>query len=662
MIAHIRAVDSVRRIVAIGNVRDDPPPGPHWTSTPPGTSEQDLFRQTFFRPATEPGPANVLMHEDYRLWDSDNTEQEVQQAFDDMMVGWDRAGDMVATALLENRRAEWHFIANVRNQYDTPGQPPHYRDPTLEELRAQVNLALSRGAKGTTYFLYTSSVGYVSGYQYEGLVNTSTPRGHILPQWYTVQQVNNGLRPLGDAVYPLTWVDGFAGSAIPGNSFVKSTTGSYVEFGTFYDSQDSDRDYVLVVNRQNLTVPSAYQTVNVTLDADDLRCSSHGQGVYLLTDVLSGAAQGRSTDVDGRFVLRCPNMPPGSAQLLRIERSDTWSGQVTLAGDVRVPAGMTLNIDPGTDIRVLTGDDQPDPNGTYPDRTELIVQGALLVDGNMEEGPVTFCSADNPTLNTAWGGLRTDSGAQATFHWVRIENATRGIHLNGTPALLDWGGTDHLAGTRMDLCNLGVYATGVQNRVIENIDISGSVTGVRLYGCSQTTVRRVRVVGNSGNGVEVEQGSGNQVQNTTLIGDGQTYMQRGIYLSNTAGPTTLENNIITKVYYGIEAFNSSGITTRNNGVWQCSSSFFGLTPSGTTYYVPPRLVADGSDQLASDSPLVNAAWQGAGKLAAVRQTNPLDIGRYGGTSADHVTALASTFYSTDFGTEEEFTELAGSWN
>ncbi|MEW6756513.1 MAG: hypothetical protein AB1505_36915, partial [Candidatus Latescibacterota bacterium] len=438
VIAHIRVSDSIRRVIAIGNVRDDGPT--RWITTP--VDEQALFRERFFRPATEAGPANVLMHEDYVLGPQHTSEDAVQGCFDLLTEGWNRAGAMVRTALLDGRRAEWHFIAGMHDEWRSDGGYHQvYRYATLEELRAQTNLALSRGAKGITYFLYTSTNGLLpDGRQYDGLVAYAPPgvqRPHR-PSWDIVDAVNDTLRPLGTALYPLTWVAGFPQTSIPGGSLVVSATGSRVEFGTFYDAADDNRDYLLVVNRLNLRTPSSTQSVDVTLNANALQRTFRSAGVYYLTNVVSGERQVRSTDASGQFVLRCPSMPPGAARLFRIERVSEWSGTVTLTGDVTIPAGTSLTIAAGTEVRVLTGDDLA--GGTYPDGTEIIVQGVLNVNGSGAQ-PVVFRSADSPTSNVAWRGLRIGSGAgvQVSFAHTHVENPWPGIHLNGTPGLLNWG-------------------------------------------------------------------------------------------------------------------------------------------------------------------------------------------------------------------------------
>ncbi|MEW6750436.1 MAG: hypothetical protein AB1505_05595, partial [Candidatus Latescibacterota bacterium] len=339
VIDEIRGQDMTRRIIAVGNVMDDGLT--RWT-----TGEQAAFRNAFFR--ADAAPANILMHEQYVLWPSETSEDAVQGSMDDLRVGLDRAGDMVRTAIGQGRKAEWHLVANVSNQYDWTPDPPHdprwwtYRVPSVSELRAQTNLALCRGAKGITYFCYTSSQPNYSTWEWEYespvyWVDQSTPgqpRPRRQPHWDTVRAANDTLRPLGNALYPLTWTAGFPQTSIPDpqqpNNYVVSVAPGVerAEFGTFYDPApvDLNRDYLLVVNRRDLTVPSSSQDVAVTLRADHLRHADHGPGVYFLTNVVSGERQVRSTDAGGQLVLRCPAMPPGAARLFRIERVSEWSG------------------------------------------------------------------------------------------------------------------------------------------------------------------------------------------------------------------------------------------------------------------------------------------------------------------------------------------------
>ena len=96
VIDSIRADDTTRRIVAIGNTQSGV-----WDKW-----EQTAFRQSFFRPATEPGPANIFMQERYILGASETTEELVQGDFDLLSTALDTIGTMVDSARIEGRKAE----------------------------------------------------------------------------------------------------------------------------------------------------------------------------------------------------------------------------------------------------------------------------------------------------------------------------------------------------------------------------------------------------------------------------------------------------------------------------------------------------------------------------------------------------------------------------
>ena len=57
---------------------------------------------------------------------------------------------------------------------------------------------------------------------------------------------------------------------------------------------------------------------------------------------------------------------------------EVWSGTITLTGDVTVPKGITLTIEPGTDVICPARSDDT-AGGSITSLTELIVEGSLVV-------------------------------------------------------------------------------------------------------------------------------------------------------------------------------------------------------------------------------------------------------------------------------------------
>ena len=113
-----------------------------------------------------------------------------------------------------------------------------------------------------------------------------------------------------------------------------------------------------------------------------------------------------------------------------IPDDETWSGPtpIVLTGDVIVPVGTTLTIDPGTTIRV-----QPLADNSWGGldiaRVELIVAGTLNLQGSAGS-PVTFTSDRMPgPIPGDWYGIRLTDTADSTvtIHDLVVEFGIRGI-------------------------------------------------------------------------------------------------------------------------------------------------------------------------------------------------------------------------------------------
>ena len=340
VIDSIRAYDTEHRIIAVGNTWDT-----RWTS-----AEQTAFGQRFFRPDTtatgdpDPSPANIFMQEVYILRHGDSDEDDVQDRFDLLRTGLDAIGTMVRTARDSSRKAEWHFIANVGDQWQTtsgsttPCNQHYLRDPTVAELNAQVNMALSRGATGITYFLYTSSAPNScddDDYRYEGLVEYRDRSNHNQRNrrtvWNTVRTVNNTLRTLGDALYPLTWDAGFPSNSLSNATLVdmvRHATAGRLEFGVFHDD---DADYVLVVNRHNLTItPRRSQTIDLRFDTQQMQSNHATGGHYIVREIITNAENTHAADASNHIWVTGQTLAPGDARLYRIERMEVPSAPQNL--------------------------------------------------------------------------------------------------------------------------------------------------------------------------------------------------------------------------------------------------------------------------------------------------------------------------------------------
>ena len=91
-----------------------------------------------------------------------------------------------------------------------------------------------------------------------------------------------------------------------------------------------------------------------------------------------------------------------------LTQSETWSGEVIITGDVTVPSGMELTIEPGAVVRFQAlRDDQC--GGGDNTRSELIINGLLLASGT-EANPIIFTSTSASPAPGDWGGIQVWQG------------------------------------------------------------------------------------------------------------------------------------------------------------------------------------------------------------------------------------------------------------
>lgn len=144
--------------------------------------------------------------------------------------------------------------------------------------------------------------------------------------------------------------------------------------------------------------------------------------------------------------------PPTTSGALT--QDETWSASVILTGDVIVPAGISLVIEPGATIYFTAlSDDQA--GGPDPARTELIVEGTLIAE------QATFTSSN--ILSQArgdWGGIHLTPSLDNT-----------GISLND--CTIEFAGTGITALFSRRNGHLHISSTRVRYNLSDGISITG---------------------------------------------------------------------------------------------------------------------------------------------------------------------------------------------
>jgi hypothetical protein len=225
----LRDVDSLRPAVVVGRLDSYP--------------KKERFLQALF---VEGGEANVFQHEHYVFRGNVPTAwgPELGRRIDALVDGYDGVARD-----LRDRFGRWHAIVQVQGEDRDGGV--YYRKPSAAEIRLQAGLALSRGASGIVYFLYSSGEEVIrhddgsvrQRRTYHGLVD----QGRLPSKRYeAVSELNAMLMAVSERLAPLFFRGGYEAAQAPADEPIHSATAD-VDLAFFGDRSQST--HVLVVNR-----------------------------------------------------------------------------------------------------------------------------------------------------------------------------------------------------------------------------------------------------------------------------------------------------------------------------------------------------------------------------------------------------------------------------
>lgn len=284
-------------------------------------------------------------------------------------------------------------------------------------------------------------------------------------------------------------------------------------------------------------------------------------------------------------------VPPGNVT------SPRWTAAgnpYILTGDVTVPSGHALLIDPGVRIEVQSGDALA--AGTDPTKTEFIVNGVLHVNG-AADAPVVFTAAPGAG---PWYGIRSESPSGLTLNFVVISGAFQCIRSTNSLSLL---------GARLEPAPDGVGVNHSFGGVAMNaVRVKGGRTGLSLDTVAGY-VSNVVLEQNSGFGIFVRgQGpSPLQITNTTIH-----RASEGIYFFGAVDVDVRNTTVTHSALAGIGGSDISGVTLSYNNVYPEANAYRIIGPGPSSISVDPLFVSDTDFHLTISSPLRD---QGTNTLA-----------------------------------------------
>jgi hypothetical protein len=221
----------------------------------------------------------------------------------------------------------------------------------------------------------------------------------------------------------------------------------------------------------------------------------------------------------------------------------TLSGRLDALGDIEVPAGLTLTLERGADLRFVT--DQVFQSGSASGKCEILVDGGLVARGT-NSGRVKLGPALQPAVKNSWAGVLLRPGSSGTFTGADISGAVAAIECQSS-----------------DVC-------------ISECTFSASATGVKLV--SSSPLIDSNVFTSNDYGISASDGSPTLVNNTVTLS-----LYNGCVLSNSCTATLQSNTISsTRQGNGLAVYSSSPVIGPNNKFeWNSLSGIYLSSSSAT---------------------------------------------------------------------------------
>lgn len=231
---------------------------------------------------------------------------------------------------------------------------------------------------------------------------------------------------------------------------------------------------------------------------------------------------------------------------LTVDRLETDRSPYFMSCDALLPAGQTLEIQPGVEVRVEG-------------RFQFRIIGTLMAQGTAD-APISLVSASEAPNKGDWLGLIFDAGGEdgSVLSHVTIAHTRWGVWLQSRDATID-----HCR--IIDADSVGILCDRFSAPLITDCEISNnSVAGILCQFNSDPKIRRNRIIGGAGYGIYCRESSLPEISNNIIYNIGTN----AIRLENISSATVINNTIAGCGYFGIYCYNNSSPDIRNNIFYQ----------------------------------------------------------------------------------------------
>jgi len=233
------------------------------------------------------------------------------------------------------------------------------------------------------------------------------------------------------------------------NLYVLGFSQTYLIEGNAFLEGASDHSNITITFNRIAPTPISYI---VYTDAAGYFSDTIEEGIYNITYEKSGYLT-NTTNNNSIYSTTVLSDVTLESQGLSGNLTGTLStGTYKVSGDITVPDGYTLIIEPGTTLK-------------FKQNISFIIRGSLYANGTINDS-IIFKRFDN---GITWGGIQIYNADNTEFSYVKVENSSSsGIYIRGNCSI------DHST-----ICyNSGNYGGGIE---IEATEIFVSITNTKIY-------------------------------------------------------------------------------------------------------------------------------------------------------------------------------------
>ncbi len=241
-----------------------------------------------------------------------------------------------------------------------------------------------------------------------------------------------------------------------------------------------------------------------------------------------------------------------------------WHGDIRLLGDVRVEAGATLIIEPGTTVSFVRIDEfgaeklSKDKNNHFP-RAELIIRGRLVAQG-LPDSPVVFTSAENKPSVADWGAVNFIGSRDNLLEYCRFSYGHTSVHCHSAQVVVSHC-TFHHNGVAIGQKNVKTIAMKCSVPMMYNV-ITDNGGGILFGGGTAPDIVHNDIRNNKFFGIYAKKSGKAFIRYNDIDGNG-----KGIILYAVKDIMIRDNNIAENIDYNMSLLEGQVYDVKAPGNW-----------------------------------------------------------------------------------------------